>query len=201
MPSFVDPESGSRLPLPRREELDEAARAVYDRHCDPDGGSLAGLRGPGGLRLHSPELAKRQAPVGRYLRFESGIPETMRELAILVVARETDSRFEWAAHEPEALRVGVAPRSVEAIKHGLALDDLDPADAEIIAFGRALMRDRHVAEAPFQAMLDRFGARMLVDLVALMGSYTATAMMLAAFDVQLPPGPQAQLPPADRGLS
>src|SRR6266436_3467449 len=35
-PVDVDPESGCRLPLPRREQLDDAGRRTYDRVADPD---------------------------------------------------------------------------------------------------------------------------------------------------------------------
>ena len=56
-PADVDPESRCRLPLPEREELDAAARAVYDRLADPSGGTLRGLRGPGGITLHSVDEA------------------------------------------------------------------------------------------------------------------------------------------------
>jgi 4-carboxymuconolactone decarboxylase len=32
------------------------------------------------------------------------------------MARECNSAFEWAAHEPEALEVGVPPEVIESIK-------------------------------------------------------------------------------------
>ena len=35
----------------------------------------------------------------------------VRELAILVACRETNYSFEWNAHEPAAVRAGVASRS------------------------------------------------------------------------------------------
>jgi len=57
-PEDVDPQSGYRLPLPRREELDEAGQRTYDSLADPKGGTIRGLRGPGGIMLHSPELSR-----------------------------------------------------------------------------------------------------------------------------------------------
>src|SRR5215471_14694597 len=98
-PEDVDPQSGCRLPLPRREDLEGAALAVYDSLADPNGGSLRGLRGPGGIQLHSPELSRHSRPLNRYLRHEAGLEGRVRELAILTTARELDSQFEWAAHE------------------------------------------------------------------------------------------------------
>ena len=64
-PSDVLPDSRSRVPLPRRDDLDASARSVYDAHVhiDPASGkSLAGLYGPGGLRLHSKKLSGLAAP-------------------------------------------------------------------------------------------------------------------------------------------
>src|SRR6266446_863396 len=46
-PEDVDPESGCRLPLPRREELDDAGQRTYDSLADLKGGTIRGLRGPG----------------------------------------------------------------------------------------------------------------------------------------------------------
>ena len=72
--------------------------------------TAAGLRGPSGIYLHSPQLAHYQGELFHYLTFESGLSSQIRELAILVTAREMDSNFEWAAHEPFALKVGRSQR-------------------------------------------------------------------------------------------
>jgi 4-carboxymuconolactone decarboxylase len=37
-------------------------------------------------------------------------------VCVLAAAREFDNAFEWATHEPEALRVGVHPETIQAIK-------------------------------------------------------------------------------------
>jgi 4-carboxymuconolactone decarboxylase len=98
-PDDIDPQSGCRLPLPRRDELGPEGSRIYDGLSDPNGGTLRGLRGPGGIMLHSEELARLARPVNRYLRHESCLGPRLRELAILATARELDSQFEWAAHE------------------------------------------------------------------------------------------------------
>ena len=40
MPSDIDPQSGFRLPLPKREDLDETARQTFDESMKP-GSSIA----------------------------------------------------------------------------------------------------------------------------------------------------------------
>jgi 4-carboxymuconolactone decarboxylase len=193
-PDDVDPDSGFRLKLPKREELDEAGRRNYDRLVDPKGGTIKGLRGPGGIQLYSARVAELGHPLNQYLRFGSGLGGRVRELAILTTARECDSQFEWAAHESEALREGVAPAIVDLIKHRGAVAGLAEADAIVIELGREVFRDRKVASATFARALRQFGPQGLVDLVSLMGNYAATAALLTAFDMQLPQGQQPLLP-------
>ena len=193
-PPDIDPESGCRLPLPRREELSPEGQQAYDRVAAPGSGNLRGLRGPGGIQLHSPELSRYSRPLNRYLRFEAGLGGRLRELTILVTARELDSQFEWAAHEGEALREGLAPELIDIVRHRGDLTDIDAADAAIIALGREIFGARKVSPATYASALAQFGRRKLVDLVALMGNYAATAALLTAFDMQLDPGIEPGLP-------
>jgi 4-carboxymuconolactone decarboxylase len=186
-PDDIDPQSQCRLPLPRRDELDAEGQRIYDSLADPQGGSLRGLRGPGGIHLHSPQLARHTRPLNRYLRQEAGLGGRLRELAILVTARELDSQFEWAAHEAEALREGLAPEVIETIRHRRNTGGLDEADAVVIELGREIFTARKVSAATFAHALAQFGRRKLIDLVALMGNYAATAALLTAFDMQLDP--------------
>jgi 4-carboxymuconolactone decarboxylase len=60
-PENVHPMSGCRLPLARREQLDDAGQRTYDSLADPKGGAIRGLRGPGGILLHSPEPSRGAA--------------------------------------------------------------------------------------------------------------------------------------------
>jgi 4-carboxymuconolactone decarboxylase len=194
LPDDIDPASRCRLPPPRREDFDEAGRSVFDSYVDPAGGSIRGLQGPGGIQLHSPRLAQLNRPINKYLRFECGLSERQREVAILITARECDSRFEWAAHEPEARKCGVPEDTIQAIKHRGSLAALDPADAVIIELGRETLGRRKVSSQTYRRAIDMFGPRQLVDLVALMGKYSATAAMLTVFDMQLDDGETSLLP-------
>jgi 4-carboxymuconolactone decarboxylase len=193
-PPDVDPQSGCRLPLPKREELDADAQLVYDSLADPRGASLRGLRGPGGILLHSPQLARHTRPLNHHLRHEAGLGGRVRELAILTTARALDSQFEWAAHEAEAAREGVSRDIIDIVKHRRDTVALDEADRIVIDLGREIFTARKVAPETFARALARFGRRSLVDLVALMGNYAGTAALLTAFDMQLDPGQPPPLP-------
>lgn len=185
--SKIDPSSGCRLPMVRREDLDEEGRKVFDHHVAPGTDSIAGLKGPGGVRLHSPKLSAALRPVAKYLRFDTGLSTRVREIAILITAREMDSRFEWAAHEPVALKEGVPQETLDAIKFRKPTKGLDETDAAIIDLGREAMGAHRVSQDSYDRALRIFGARKLVDLIGIMGNYMATATLLHVFDNQPPP--------------
>jgi len=192
-PADVDRQSGFRLPLPKREDLDENGREAYDR-WSTTGATTAGLQGPTGIQLYSTKTAPLHGALNTYLRREAGISPRIREIAIMTTAREFDSLFEWNAHEPEGLKEGVPRAVVDAIKNRKALDGLDPTDAIVIQFGRELWRDHKVTSATFAKAKDVFGPNKLVDLVMLMGNYASTAALLTAFDVQIHEGETPLLP-------
>lgn len=192
--SDIDPEMGARVPLPKRDDLPEEAKALYDYFADPAGGTYAGLRGPGGIRLHSPPVALAMQPLNRYLRRDSGISRPVRELSILVVARELDSQFEWTMHEPEARAEGIPQEVIDIVKHRRPADHLPETEAVVIRLGREIFGDHKVTPETYARALALFGRRMLVDLVSVMGSYAGTAALLCAFDMQVHEGDAPLLP-------
>src|SRR5262249_55924250 len=177
----------------KREDLDEAGKRTYDLANTP-GASIVGLRGPSGVRLYSTKITEQLGAINRYLRFQSGFSPRIREIAILITAREMDSQFEWAAHEPEALKEGVPPAVIDVIKHRKSTEGLDATDALVIELGRQLWRDHKVTSETFAKVKETFGPHKLVDLVLLMGNYAGTAALLTAVDMQLPPGKKPLLP-------
>jgi len=190
MPSDIDPQSGFRLPLPKREDLDEAGKRAYDRAASGQR-SIVGLRGPAGIQLYSTKTVEGRNAVAQYLRFDV-FPASVREVAILTVAREMDSQFEWAAHEPEALKEGVPLEVIDVIKHRKSTQGVDETYAAIIEFGRQIFGGHKVTPETFARVKALFEPTKLVELVLLMGNYSGTAALLTAFDMQLPEG---QTPP------
>src|SRR4029078_8521374 len=162
LPSNSAPHWCSRLPLPKREDLDEAGQKAYDRGTTP-GATIAGLQGPSGIQLYSPKTAASAAALNRYLRFEAGFRPHVRAVAILITAREMDSQFEWVAHEPEALKEGVPQNTIDVIKYRRSTAGLDETDATVIELGRQIWRDHKVTPEIFAKMKALFGPTKLVE--------------------------------------
>ena len=197
LPADIDPQSRSRLPLVKREDLDENGRRAYDAVVDPKSRLRAQLVGPAGIWLHVPELSPHIREVNWTLRNRLGLSDRLAELAILVTARETDGQTEWTAHEPAALKAGLSADVVEIVK---LRKPIPPGLAEqeelIIRLGREVFRDKKVSSATYARALNVFGQPTLVKLVMLMANYTMTSVILHAFDQQLRPDLTPLLPVA-----
>jgi 4-carboxymuconolactone decarboxylase len=194
LPEDVRPETRSRLSPVRREQLDEQGRRMYDSVLDPKRPTLAGFQGPAGIWLHSPKLGEPIREFNRMLRTEIPLEPRLRELAILVTARELDSQFEWTAHEPAALKEGLESAIIDAVRHRRPPGEMGEREAAIVRFGRELIRDRRVRPETYAEALRLFGETGLVNLAALMANYALTAVMLTAFDQQLHEGRKPLLP-------
>jgi 4-carboxymuconolactone decarboxylase len=196
-PSDIDPVSRNRLPVVKREDLDDLGKTLFDKTTADvkSGRSLVGFQGPNGITLHSARVAESDQRKNDYLRFESRLGRRHYEVAILVTARELNHQFEWAAHEPAALAAGVEPAVIDIIKYRRPLVGLQPKDAALIQLGREVLGRRAAQPATLAEALKLFGRQDLVDAVSVMGHYAGIAILLDAFNQQLAPGQKPLLPP------
>jgi len=181
-PKDVYPDSLSRLPLIKREDLNDAGKRAYDAAA---AGSPTGRpEGVAAIRLHRSGVDVRwDSPVGRRLT----------ELAILTAAREHDQPYEWSLHEMEALSVGLEPEIIDVVRHRRPLTGVGEREAAIIQFGRELGTHK-VTSGTYARALQLFGKTHLVDLVDLMAQYTGTAVNLTAANQWMPPQMKQFLP-------
>lgn len=172
------------------EEMSEAQRKV---HQEIAGGPRGGVRGPFNPLLRSPELADRAQKLGEYLRYNSSLPPRLSELAILIVARAWNAQYEWFAHEPHALKAGLSPAVIDAVKNRKRPAGMTDDEAAVYDFCSELHEKKHVGDAAYDAVRNRFGERGAVDLIGISGYYTLVAMVLNVDRHPLPGGAPAPL--------
>ena len=167
------------------ESMTEAQARVRDAIAAGPRGSV---HGPFTVLLHSPGAADRVQSLGAYIRFESPLPDRLRELAILVTARFWRAEYEWFAHEKLARAAGLPDAVIEAVRIGAPPPFDDPAEEAVHAFCAALHRDRGVDDAVHDRVLSLLGREALTDLVAVSGYYTLISMTLNVYGVPVPDG-------------
>ncbi len=187
-PKDVYADTGNRLPAIKRDALDDAGKKLFDMRGPADS------FGPGAIRLYSLPVAEHMGSVNDYLRHKSGLDPRLVELAILVTARESDSEYEWTAHEPQGLKAGLQPEIIDIVKYRKSPDGLAERDAVIIQLGREAIGKHHVSSDVAARALNLFGRQGLVNYVSLMGDYSSTAILLNAFDQHVRPTDKPLLP-------
>lgn len=179
-----------RLASPDPATMTDEQRRVYDVIVS---GPRGRVRGPLAMWLHRPKLAEAAQALGAYCRFDSSLSPRLSELAIITMAQLWQAEFEWWAHKPIALKAGVEPTIVDALRQGQAPVFADP-DAEVVhAVTCALTNDRRLSDALYARAKEVLGSDRLVDLVGLCGYYTLISMTLNAFEVALPEGERPDL--------
>jgi len=193
LPKDIYPETGNRLPPPKREDMDDYGKKVFDELTGPRISWTKQVP----LRLYSPRLAKPMSDAHYYLKFQSGLGDRLTEIAVLVTAREMDNQFEWTQWEIHGRMNGpghVEPGIIDIIKYNKPVTGLGEKETVIIDFGRELLGQKKVSSETFAHALRLFGPRGMVDLTNLMALYWATGLELTAFDQQLLPGQKPMLP-------
>ena len=180
----------ARLPNVTREQLKSEDQQYYDEIV----GSRGSVRGPYGVLLYSPNLAARVANTGTYVRFESDMPNNLKEVVIIATAREIKSQYEFTAHARLAREANVSDETIKAIAQGTAPQSLSGDEELLVRFTQQLLRDHKVNDATYSAVKDRFGVQGTVDLTGLIGHYLLVGQFLAVFDVELAPGTTPELP-------
>jgi len=176
----------ARVPYVAREELDAEGQAIYDRIRQDRNAAQVGLQFR--ALLHSPKAAGFLTSMGAQLRFQSAMPEDLKEFAICVVSREWNSAIEWTAHAALAAKAGVSASALEAVRTGKAPAGLDERQQAIVRFIHEQLRKKEVSDDAFAAVQKLLGVKGAVDLTLTTSYYTAICMAQIALKPDMEPG-------------
>ena len=200
--------TGTRIPKLEPSALDDDQRSLYDaiaggrraqgpqlfRLVDDHGR----LEGPFNAFLLQPRLGSALQALGSSVRYDTGLDDRCREIAILVVAAHWRSGFEWYAHEAVARSVGLTDPELAAVRDA-GLGDIDPEpaapDGHSMLTGREAVVARTVAalaargdldDAQYREAVSQVGTAGVFELLTLVGYYATLALQLRVFRVPAP---------------
>jgi 4-carboxymuconolactone decarboxylase len=146
------------------------------------------MSGPFFCYLHSPAFGELAQKLGAYCRFGTSIAPRLTEFAILTTAHLWKAHYEWAAHEPQALRAGVKPATIKALQAGREPASAPKDERAIYALVKELYLTRRVSDRAYKAVHAIVGDAGMVELVGLLGYYAMVAMTLNVFRMPVPEG-------------
>jgi 4-carboxymuconolactone decarboxylase len=193
LPKDIDPQSLSRLPVVKREDLDADGKRIYDMLAGGEGKTV-GATGPAAISLQSPKVAEAIQMLNQYLRFHGVLKPRDFEVAILVAAREFDQQYEWSGHEMAARNAKVPDAVIDTIKYNRDVLRLSDRDTLLITFARDSFHQHRIDSDVYARAVEMFGQQGTLELATIIGDYAMAAIMLNATDQHLPAGRESSLP-------
>ncbi|HEY8255709.1 MAG TPA: hypothetical protein VIG39_13760 [Rhizomicrobium sp.] len=175
-------------------QLDDQQRPIADRILKF---SRIGLAGPYSIWLRSPQVAKPIIDLMDYVRFQSAVPNRLREFSIMIQGRLWRSQVEWSSHYQPALKAGVSAETLAALRLNTRPATMQPDEAAVYDFCTELFT-RHAVSDQTYANLHKFmNDQQIVDLTVLQGLYVTAAATMAMADQGLPAGLDVAFKPGE----
>jgi alkylhydroperoxidase family enzyme len=185
--------SSPRVPPLPRSEWGEDERAALARGFGQ--GAVDRFTGEGSEDIPVPNavgtLMRHPALAGPFLAYNSvllrapALDPRHRELMILRVAARTGSDYEWAQHVRIAGGVGVTEAEIAAVANDGDDTAWSALEADLLRATDELIDDHVVADATWSRLAEHLDERQLMELVFVVGTYTALAMAFNSFGLQL----------------
>jgi 4-carboxymuconolactone decarboxylase len=193
--------SGARLPKFEPPALDAEQRSLYDaiaggrraqgpqlfRLADADGR----LEGPFNAFLLQPRLGSALQALGAAVRYDTGLDDRCREIAILIVAAHWRSDFEWHAHEAVGRAAGLGDAELAALREGRHAE-LAGRESVVARTAAALVTRGDLDDAEYGEAVGHLGPAGLFELLTLVGYYATLALQLRVFRVPAPEDPASE---------
>jgi 4-carboxymuconolactone decarboxylase len=182
------------VPIPPDQWGEDARAALANAYSDDVAARLLSTE-PGSMPMPNAlsTLMHHPALAGPFLVYNNVLLQTptldprARELIVLRVAWRTRSRYEWVQHLRLAPRVGITPEEIAAVANGPDADAWTPHEADLLAATDQLIDGYRVEDDTWGRLAEQLEERQLVELVFVVGTYTALAMAFKSFGLQLDP--------------
>jgi 4-carboxymuconolactone decarboxylase len=148
------------------------------------------VRGPFAVWLRNAELCENTLKLQEMFASRVKLDRRLLELMILVAARLATAQYAWFIHEPHALKFGISPDIIEAIRERRTPEFTREDERLVYDITVELNTTRSLSETSYQRGMEMFGEQVMVELVSAIGFYVMVAMTLNAFSVTVPDGKQ-----------
>lgn len=166
----------NRMPEIPSDKLTDAQKKALDQFTSKRGGPL--VRGPFLALLRSPDVMTPAEILGEYLQFKTVLPPKLRELVILITARQWTQDTEWNSHVAIAVKDGLSPEIATALAAGQRPPAMDEGEQIVYDFCDELHRNQSITDATYAKAVSKFGEQGVVDIISVNGYYTWFAMIM-----------------------
>lgn len=171
-------------PIPADKMTDTQKRVAAELVAGPRGE----LVGPFIALLRSPDFMSRLQKVGEYIRYQNSLGHKLTEFTILMTSRRWTQEFEWDSHYDLAVKAGMEPEVLAAVRDGRRPTGMSPDEEAVYDFCSELEQNQSVTDATYARVVKSFGEQGVINLTGTVGYYTTLGMIMNVARTPLPPG-------------
>jgi 4-carboxymuconolactone decarboxylase len=175
----------SRIAALEPDQLSPEQKRIHDEIAGARGGVV---RGPFAVWLRLPSVANAANQLGNAIRLQGKLDRRLFELAILVVARHWSAQYEWFVHAKDARAAGLSEDVISAIRERRGPTSARQDENLIYGLVTELQDTKTISRKTYDNAIALLGTDLVIELITTVGFYTTAAMMINAFDAQVPDG-------------
>lgn len=181
-------------PLPRDRWDDDVEAALRAGVPDAIGDKFMStgddaMRVPNGISslMYHPRLAGKFLAYNALLLRDQVLSHRQRELMVLRVAWRSRAQYEWVQHVRLSQRYGVTAEEIEAIAAGADAGNWSPLEADLLRATDQLLDGYRIDDDVWSRLAAELDEAALVELLYVVGTYAALAMVFNGLGVELDP--------------
>lgn len=168
----------ARIPYPDITHPD--IKPLADRVKRERGGKIVNIFK---MLMHSPPGLNGYLDLFTAVRQQFSLDPRHLELAIIQVALDNDTHYEFKHHAPLALKAGMTQEQVDALERGEVHESLTPADRSVIDYANAMTRHVRVPDDVFARVRQHFDDRALIELTLTIAGYNLVSRFAEALEI------------------
>lgn len=184
-----------RLPLIPPAELTSQQKSLYDEMRKGIASNFnafkveredGALMGPWNPWLHEPAIGKAIWDLTLAMTANATLPDSIRQVVILVVGARFDAAYEIYAHIAVAEKEGMTPERLATLVADLKPADLSKEESVAFDLAYALVRGGTLPEPIYRLAVQTFGQHGTNEMIYLVGLYSLVSTTLNGFNVPVP---------------
>ena len=173
----------ARVPYPKKEELPEQDRHIYERMMRERGGGHIWLA----LANHPKVLEGVMAMAGA-LRNETKFDRRYRELGIVMVGLITKSDYEFDHHWNSALQAGVKHAQLDNLAQFETSPHFDDQERAVLRYAKEATETGVVDDSTWSKLRSYFGTQEAMEVVLTVAWYNCVVRILLPLQIEHEPG-------------
>jgi alkylhydroperoxidase family enzyme len=173
----------ARVPYPKKEDLPEQDRHIYERMVRERGGGHIWLA----LANHPKVLEGVMAMAGA-LRNETKFDRRYRELGIVMVGLITKSDYEFDHHWNAALQAGVKHAQLESLAQFETAPHFNDQERAVLRYAKEATETGVVSDSTWSKLRSHFDIQQTMEVVLTVAWYNCVVRILLPLQIEHEPG-------------